>query len=611
MKPEAKAEAKTLFDDVPECFNFTHDVVERWGAERPDNLALWWVNEAGTQQRKITFAEMAAAGRRAAQMFADHGIVRGDRVMIILPRVPEWWMVMLGLIRLGAVPIPGTPLLTAKDVAYRLEVAEIKAVVMDAGNAEKVDEAWVGKRFMVGEGKKPEARSQKLEDEISHRQPQTDADREKSPDHPITRSPNSNSPDWICFEKALAATSEQRTFVPTKGSDPGIIYFTSGTTGEAKMVLHSQVSYGLGHTITGKYWLDLKPGEMVWTLADNGWGKAAWSSFYGPWGQGATVFSMDMRGKFDAAVILKTLETYPISVFCAPATAVRLLVRKNLAACRFMALRHCVSAGESLNPPVAEAWKTGTGLTIYEGYGQTEMVCSIGYFRGLGGGLEGTEMRAGSMGRAAPGFDVAIVDEDGRELPAGKTGQIAVRVKPNRPLALFVEYWKNPDETASRYTGDFYLTGDTAYRDRDGYFYFVGRSDDVINSASYRIGPSEVESALQEHPAVLESAAIGVPEEMRGEIVQAYVVLRPGYEASEKLKRELQSHCKRVTAPYKYPRQIVFTRELPKTISGKIRRMELRHRAAVEARKKKARVRRRRKFLRYLVRMRKFLRIGS
>jgi acetyl-CoA synthetase/medium-chain acyl-CoA synthetase len=346
---------------------------------------------------------------------------------------------------------------------------------------------------------------------------------------------------------------------------------------------------------------------MLWTLADTGWAKTAWSNFFGPWIQGATIFTIDMRGKFDPTLILKTLERYPISVFCAPATALRLIVRKDLTAFHFKKLRHCVSAGESLNPPVAAAWQKATGIPICEGYGQTETCCMIGYFRGLGA----PEFREGSMGKAAPGYDLAIIDEDGNELPPNKTGQIAVRVKPQRPVPLFLEYWKNPEETASRYIGNFYLTGDTAYRDADGYFYFVGRADDVINSASYRIGPTEVESALLEHSAVLESAAIGVPDELRGEIVQAYVVLRPGYEPSEHLKRELQTHCKRVTAPYKYPRQIVFIPELPKTVSGKIRRVELRARAAKEAVTARNRIRRRRKFLRYVARLRRLFGIRS
>jgi medium-chain acyl-CoA synthetase len=567
MTDRPSTAAVSPFPEVPAHFNFTHDVLERWAAEQPEAVALWWVNEQATEERKITFAEMGRLARRAAAMFAERGIGRGQRVLVILSRVPEWWIAMLGLIRLGAVPIPGTPLLTPKDVAYRLEVAEVGAVVTDADNAGKVAETFSGKRFIVG------------------------SDRER----------------WERFEEAVTRAPEARDYVATGANEPGIIYFTSGTTGEAKMVLHTQISYAMGHKITGQYWLDLKPGEMVWALADTGWAKTAWSNFFGPWIQGATVFTLDMRGKFDPNVILKTLERYPISVFCAPATALRLLVRKNLAACRFMRLRNCVSAGEALNPPVAAAWKEGTGLTIYEGYGQTETVCLIGYFRGLGDAT----MKTGSMGRAAPGFDVTIVDEDGRELPPGKTGQIAIRVKPDRPLPLFVEYWKNAEETASRYAGNFYLTGDTGYRDKEGFFYFVGRADDVINSASYRIGPAEVESALQEHPAVLESAAIGVPEELRGEIVQVYVVLRPGFTAGESLKRELQAHCKRVTAPYKYPRQIVFVPDLPKTVSGKIRRVELRARAAAEAKARRAQVKRRRRILRYVARVRKMLGIKS
>jgi acetyl-CoA synthetase/medium-chain acyl-CoA synthetase len=558
---------ETPFADVPTYFNFAHDVVEKWAAQCPEALALWWIDEPGTQERKITFAQIARDARKAAGFFASLNIRRGDRVMLILPRVPEWWVVMLGLIRLGAVPIPGTPLLTARDVAYRLHIAEVGTIITDAANAAKIPETFAGNRVIVG----------------------------------------SDLANWTRLESGLATAADDLPYTPTLATDPGIIYFTSGTAGEAKMVLHTQVSYGLGHTITGKYWLDLSSDDMIWALADTGWGKTAWSNFFGPWIQGAAVFSMDMRGKFDPNLILKTLERYPISVFCAPATALRLIVRKNLAACRFAKLRHCVSAGEALNPPVAAAWKAGTGLTIYEGYGQTETVCLIGYFRALGD----LEPRTGSMGRAAPGFDIRIVDEEGHEVPAGKAGQIAVRVKPQRPLAMFQEYWKNPDETAGRYVGDFYLTGDTGYRDSAGYFYFVGRADDVINSASYRIGPSEVESALQEHPSVLESAAIGVPEELRGEIVQAYVVLRQGFEASAQLKRELQAHCKRVTAPYKYPRQIVFVPELPKTVSGKIRRVELRARAAAEAKSTRARIHRRRKFLRYVARVRRFFGINS
>ncbi len=526
-----------MTQDVPTYFNFSHDVVERLAAERPDALALWWIDETGLVEQKITFSDMASRLRRAASLFASLGIRRGDRVLIILPRVPQWWIAMLGLIRLGAIPIPGTPLLTRKDISYRLDIASAHAVITDAAGARKVDQ-FAGIRIGVG---------------------QTEA-------------------GWIDFDDGVGQVAADCAYEPSKSTDPGIIYFTSGTAGEAKMVLHTQAGYGLGHRITGKYWLDLGPTDTIWALADTGWGKTAWSSFFGPWLQGATVFTLNMPGKFDAGLILKTLAHYPISVFCCPATALRLIIRKDLSAYQFPHLRHCVSAGESLNPPILDFWRKATGLTIYEAYGQTETVCLIGNFRCLG-----QPVRPGSMGQPAPGFNVAVIDEDGRELPPGAVGQIAVRVKPERPVAMFEGYWRNPEETRKRYLGDWYLTGDTAYRDADGYFYFVGRADDVINSSSYRIGPSEVESALLEHSAVLEAGAVGVPDELRGEIVRAYVVLRDGFAPSEHLKHELQSHCKRVTAPYKYPRQIEFIDELPKTISGKIRRVELRARAAAAA----------------------------
>lgn len=519
-----------MSEAVPTYFNFARDVVERWASERPEALALWWVEENGPRQQQITFAQLAESARQATDLFAAMGIQRGDRVLLILPRIPQWWVAMLGLIRLGAIPIPGTPLLTAKDIRYRLDVAGISAIITDGAGAAKVED-FNGIRLIV--------------------------DGQKS--------------GWIDFNAAFAEPHPHVEPPLTRGDDPGIIYFTSGTVGEAKMVLHTQASYGLGHRITGQYWLDLRSDDVIWALADTGWGKTAWSSFYGPWLMGSCVFVMDMRGKFDANTVLRALAHYPITVFCAPATALRLLVRKDLSAYRFPHLRHCVSAGEALNPPVMATWKAATGLTIYEGYGQTETVLLVGNFRSLN-----SEVRPGSMGRPSPGFEVGLVDEDGVELPAGTEGHLAVRVKPNRPLGFFREYWCNPEGTASRFIGDWYLTGDMATRDADGYYWFVGRSDDVINSSSYRIGPSEVESALLEHPAVLEAAAIGVPEEMRGEIVKAFVVLRDGYTASESLKHELQTHCKRVTAPYKYPRQIEFIAELPKTVSGKTRRVELR-----------------------------------
>ncbi len=518
-------------DAIPQHYNFAHDVLERLGHERPADLALWWVAENGGDERRISFGEMAGELRRAAAFFASLGVKRGDCVMVVLQRVPEWWVAVLGLIRLGAIPIPGTPLLTVKDIAYRVKAASVRGIVTDAAGAAKVGD-FAGLRVLVG----------------------------------------GTQAGWHDFAAGVRGADPNPPYEPSHSSDPGIIYFTSGTTGEAKMVLHTQVSYGIGHRATGE-WLDLGPRDRVWALADTGWAKTAWSNFFGPWLLGAAVFTLDMRGKFDPHLVLETLTRFPITVFCCPATALRLIVRKDLAAYTFPHLRHCVSAGEALNPPVYKTWKDATGLPIYEGYGQTESVVMVANRR-----RDGREIRPGSMGHPTPGFDLAILDEDGHELPAGTVGQLAVRIQPQRPLGLFQEYWRNPEENAQRFVGPWYLTGDTVQMDAEGYYWFVGRADDVINSASYRIGPGEVESALLEHPAVLECAAVGVPEEMRGEIVKAFVVLREGYLASEALKHELQTHCKAVTAPYKYPRLMEFVPSLPKTVSGKIRRTELRAR---------------------------------
>ncbi len=338
------------------------------------------------------------------------------------------------------------------------------------------------------------------------------------------------------------------------------------------MVLHTHASYPVGHTaVTGRYWLDLTPDDLHWNLSEMGWAKAAWSNFFGPWGNGAAIFVQDARGKFDGKATLALLARHPISVFCAPPTAYRVMVQEDLKAYHFAALRHCVGAGEPLNPEVIDAWRAGTGLTIRDGYGQTETVLLCGNF-------PTEEVRAGSMGKPSPGFDLAVIDHEGLELGPNKEGDIAVRVQPERPLGLFKEYWRNPEAMERSFTGEWYLTGDRAYRDADGYFWFVGRADDVIISAGYRIGPFEVESALVEHPAVIEAAVVASPDALRGEIVKAFVILAPGYQPSEALATEMQDHVKAVTAPYKYPREVEFVAELPKTISGKIRRVELRER---------------------------------
>src|SRR6266404_5821266 len=393
---------------IPTHFNFAHDVVERWAKERPDALALWCVSEPEGAEQKLTFREVAEKLRRAASFFSQLGLKRGDRVLIITPRVPQWWIAMLGLIRLGVVPIPGTPLLTGRDIKYRLEASDATALITDEEGAEKAERLQLTHRICI----------------------------------------DGEPPGWTSFDTGLRDASPQFDCEPTRSDEPGLLYFTSGTTGPPKMVLHTQASYGLGHRLTGEAWLDIKPDDVHWCLTDTGWAKAAWSCLFGPWQMGACVFAVDSRGKFDPASALRTLAQYPITTWCAPPTALRLIVREDLPAYRFPRLRHCVSAGEPLNPEVFTAWKAATGLSIYDGYGQTETVILIGNFRS-----RGDEIRPGSMGQPSPGFTIGLVDDELQEVPIGEEAEVAVRIKPQRPLGLFSEYWRNPKENALRFQG--------------------------------------------------------------------------------------------------------------------------------------------------------------
>lgn len=527
--------------EVPETFNFGVDVIDKW-AEDPHHLAMLWVGEDGREER-YTFADIRRESNRFAQVLQGLGVGKGDGVMIVLPRVPQWHMMVVGIMKLGALPMPGTTLLTPKDYEYRINMAEAKVVIVDAPNAAKVDEI--------------RAQCASLE-------------------HCIVLGGGRDG--WVDYDAAMANATAAFNVPAIRSDEPSMIYFTSGTTGGPKMVLHTQASYPFAHVLTGKYWLDLQPDDLHWTLSDTGWAKAAYGNLFGPWRLGAAVFIQDSRGRFDARETLGLLQKYGITTFCAPPTAYRMMVLEDLPSYDLSQLRHCVGAGEPLNPEVIEQWETGTGHTIYDGYGQTETVILVANYPCM-------EVKPGSMGKPVPGFDVAIIDAStGAELPDGEEGDIAVRVHPQRPLGLFREYWKNPEETGSSFQGQWYLTGDRGMRDEDGYFWFVGRADDVIISAGYRIGPFEVESALIEHDAVAEPAVVASPDEMRGSIVKAFVVLAPGYQPSQALAEELQAHVRQLTAPYKYPREIEFVTDLPKTISGKIRRVELRQQE--EARKR-------------------------
>ena len=532
-----EAERRDFHLDVPAHFNFAIDVIGKW-AEDPNKLAMLWLGQNG-EERSITYAQFAERSSRAANAFLALGIQKGDCVLVMLPRIPEWWETVLGLMKIGAVPIPCTTLLTAKDIQFRAEVADVRGFITDAEGAAKFD-----------------------------------AVREQCPTIRFTVLVDaSERPNWTNYRQITTHAASTYTGPKTKSDDPCLIYFTSGTVGYPKMVLHTQASYPIGHTITAKYWLDLHEDDLHWNLSEMGWAKAAWSNLFGPWTMGAAMFIQDARGKFNAIETLEMLNKYAISTLCAPPTAYRMLVLDEpmayLKANPPKALRHCVGAGEPLNPEVIRAWQQNTGLTIRDGYGQTETVLICANFPPLA-------IKPGSMGKPSPGFKLSIIDHDGVELPANKEGDIAVSLVPERPLWMFKEYWRNPEATKACVRGDWYITGDRAYKDEDGYFWFVGRADDVIISAGYRIGPFEVESALKEHPAVAESAVIASPDQMRGEVVKAYVILAPGYQPSPTLATELQDYVKKVTAPYKYPREIEFVESLPKTISGKIRRVELR-----------------------------------
>jgi acetyl-CoA synthetase len=527
--------------DLPEYYNFGFDVIDRIGLSDRNRLAMIWTNQEGCE-KTFTFRQLSNLSNSAANMLLKYGISKGDRVIIMLPRIPEWWIFAIACIKLGAVFCPCPTMLTPKDLRYRINAARIRMVITDRENAPKVEEI--------------SADSPALASKLV-----TDGD----------------LPGWISYQDELEYPAPvSRHLIRTAGmertktSDPLVIYFTSGTTGEPKMVLHTH-ALPLGHVTTGAFWLDLTENDLHFTLADTGWAKSSWGKFFGPWIQGACTLVYDSRGKFKPTELLPVLEKYEVTVFCAPPTVYRMLILADLEKFDLRELRHCVSAGEPLNPEVIRVWKESTGLTIYEGYGQTEMVLVIGTFPCM-------EAKPGSMGKPSPGWQIGLHDDEGRPVLPGEVGRIAIRVRPDRPVGLFSGYLNDREANDEVFVGDYYYTGDKAYRDGDGYYWFVGRDDDVIKSSGYRIGPFEVESALLEHPAVKEAAVVGSPDVIRGMIVKAYIVPKEGYQPSGQLVKDIQKFVKKHTAPYKYPRAIEFIDELPKTISGKIKRNVLRER---------------------------------
>ena len=525
--------------DIPQCFNFAYDIVDEWANNAPSKRALCWVNEHG-HHHDFTFREMKQLSDAAASFFLSIGIGRGDMVMLMLKRRYEFWVAILGLHKIGAVAIPATHLLTPKDIEYRCNAADICAIIC----TEEHD----------------------MQDKVNAAMPLCPTVK-----HRIAI--NAPEEGWHDFHRGLQeATPFIRPAAPVNTNDDiMLLYFTSGTTGNPKMVTHN-FAYPLGHIVTAKYWQQLHEDSLHLTVADTGWAKVAWGKLYGQWIIGAAIFVYDHE-RFDAATMLRLIQDYRITSFCAPPTVYRFMVREDLSSYDLSALEHATTAGEALNPSVFEAFQKGTGLKMTEAFGQTETTPLIVTFPWV-------EPRPGSMGIPNPIYNLDIIRPDGSSAGVGEKGEIVIRMPEDdsHPLGLFRGYYRDEAMTQQVLHDGLYHTCDVAYRDEDGYCWFVGRTDDIIKSSGYRIGPFEVESAVMTHPSVVECAITGVPDDIRGMVVKATIVLAPEYKekAGPDLVREIQQHVKRVTAPYKYPRLIEFVDALPKTISGKIRRVEIR-----------------------------------
>ncbi|HZK03600.1 MAG TPA: AMP-binding protein [Bacteroidaceae bacterium] len=527
---------------VPDNFNFAYDVVDRWAIESPNKLALLWTNDQGDEQR-FTFADIKRESDKAASFFTSIGVKKGDGVMMILKRRVEFWFTIIALHKIGAVVIPATHLLTAQDLIYRNNSARIKMIVA-------ADEPEI----------------------ISH----INESLSLSPTvELLVATGDYNKGKWLSYNKGISAASP---FVKpehvNKNEDISLLYFTSGSSGQPKMVSHNYL-YPLGHIVTAKYWHNLNENSLHLTVADTGWGKAVWGKLYGQWIAGAVVFVYD-HVKFKSSDILSIISKYKITSFCAPPTIYRFLIREDIKKYDLSSLVYCTTAGEPLNPSVFETWKKNTGLSIFEGFGQTETTLTIATFPWM-------TPKPGSLGVPNPTYDIDLITPDGRYAEDGESGEIVIHIDRSIPIGLFQSYYCNEELTKSVNYNGLYHTGDVAWRDSEGYYWFVGRTDDVIKSSGYRIGPFEVESALMTHNAIVECAVTGVPDEVRGQLVKATVVLVEEYKNNadkESLIKEIQEHVKKVSAPYKYPRQIEFVDELPKTISGKIKRVEIRNKDA-------------------------------
>ncbi len=524
--------------NVPENFNYAYDVVDEYARLEPNKRALVWCDDRG-EERIFTFADIKRLSDKTANYFLSKGIGEGDRVLVILQRRYEYWTVLMALAKIGAIAIPATHMLMEKDLVYRMDKAGVKMVV-------SVDEDELCENILKAAKKVP---SVQLLACVSPRE------------------------GFLPFDEEVKAQSEVlETPYKDKCSRDDIIllYFTSGTTGMPKMVTLSE-RYTLGHIVTARYWLNCQDDGLHFTLAETGWAKASWGKLFGQWLCGSAIFVYDFHGKFEPGDLLEHIEKYKITTFCAPPTVYRFMMKTDLSKYDLSSIKYMMTAGEALNPEIYRQIRLKTGHPIYEGFGQTETTIVCGTFS------EYMEIRPGSMGKPSPLYYVQILDDEGNPVEQGETGEICIRLRDPQD-GIFSGYYEDSDLTRTVIYDGYYHLGDLAYCDSDGYYWFVGRKDDIIKSSGYRIGPFEVESALMEHPAVLECAITGVPdtEGVRGQLVKATVVLTKGYEPSEQLVKELQTHVKKTTAPYKYPRVVEFVTELPKTISGKIRRVEIR-----------------------------------
>ncbi len=553
----------------PENFNFGYDVVDDIGVNDPDRRAMVWCNPEG-EEHVFTFGDMKKWSDKTANYLSSLGLGRGDFVMVILRRHYQFWFVATALAKLGCVMVPATFMLKEHDLEYRLNGASIKAVIATSvGDIASIIESTMNtydcptvQKFILVNG-------------AGGGLAELDENGVPVGDEPMGAA--LSGPEGICkasvqrdgwddFNTGVRAASDQFERRETLAADPMLMYFSSGTSGNPKMVLHNS-SYALAHIPTAKHWHNVRPDGIHFTIADTGWGKAVWGKYYGQWFMEACVFTYDFD-RFHANEILSLIQKYRITTLCCPPTMYRLMMQADFDSYDLSSLEYSTTAGEALNPDLFEFWKEHTGLTIYEGFGQTETPLTVG-------NLTNSVPRPGSMGKPMPLYDLQILRDDGTRCDTGQTGEICIKVDPY-PAGLMMEYYRNPEKTAEAVCDGWYHTGDTAWRDEDGYLWYVGRNDDVIKSSGYRIGPFEIESVMLEHDAVRECAVTGVPDPVRGKAVKATVVLAEGFKPSDDLTRELQKWVKKKTAPYKYPRIIDYVDELPRTVNGKIRRVAIR-----------------------------------